>query len=145
MRKRVGLFKIRIRFNEHLCSLSLTFCPFVGRFEKQVSAASQQRLVSVTICKHNWSVCFTLAFCFFSGIRVCLNGIPSMGDTYFFSSPIRISASVTTSAATPFTNLPQIYRVSGAPAPCRTGAPRAMSLYRGKCTRSKRSTSIMSI
>ena len=83
MCERISLFNVWIRFKEHLCSLSLTFSPFIGRFEKQISAASQQLLVGVTICKHNWSVCYTLAFCFFSGIRVCLNGIPSMGDTHF--------------------------------------------------------------
>ena len=55
MRKRIGFFKIRIRFKEHLSSLSLTFRPFVGRFKKQISAASQQLLVGITICKHNWA------------------------------------------------------------------------------------------
>ena len=82
MRKRIGFFKIRIRFKEHLSSLFLTFCPFVGRFEKQISAASQQLLVGVTVCKHNWNVCFTQTFGLFPGIRVCLNGIPSMRDAH---------------------------------------------------------------
>ena len=27
----------------------------MDRFEKQISAASQQLLVGVTVCKHNWS------------------------------------------------------------------------------------------
>ena len=62
--------------------MSLTFRPFVSRFKKQISAASQQLLVGITICKHNWSVCFAQAFGFFPGIRVCLNGIPSMRDAH---------------------------------------------------------------
>ena len=82
MRKRICFFKIRIRFKEHLSSLSLTFCPFVGRFEKQISAASQQLLVGVTVCKHNWSVCFTQTFGLFPGVRVCLNSVPSMCDAH---------------------------------------------------------------
>ena len=78
----IGLFQVRICLKEDLRSLSLCFCPFVRGLEEQVSAACQQLPVRVPIGKYGGSVCYPQIPGFFPGLRVSLDGIPSVGDAH---------------------------------------------------------------